>query len=46
MVRFGLDRLLVSDSPRGPVTFNFPLDALPVLLPGLYPEAAARVDED
>jgi Fic family protein len=40
------DRLLVSDSPRGPVTFNFPLDALPVLLPGLYPEAAARVDED
>lgn len=35
------DRLLVSESPKGPVTFNFPLDALNLLLPHLYPEASA-----
>jgi len=28
--------LAASDSPRGPVRFAFPLDALPVLLPSLY----------
>ena len=35
------DRLLVSDGPKSPVSFNFPLDALSILLPNLYPEAAA-----
>lgn len=35
------DRLLSSDSPKGPVTFAFPLDALNLLLPNLYPEASA-----
>jgi Fic family protein len=35
------DRLLVSEGPKSPVTFSFPLDALNVLLPNLYPEAAA-----
>lgn len=39
------DRLLVSEGPRSPVSFNFPLDALSVLLPNLYPEAAAINDE-
>ena len=34
------DRILVSDGPKGQVSFNFPLDALNVLLPNLYPEAA------
>jgi Fic family protein len=34
------DRLLVSDGPKSPVAFNFPLDALNLLLPNLYPEAA------
>lgn len=28
--------LAASDTPRGPVRFAFPLDALPVLLPSLY----------
>ncbi|MEN5164272.1 hypothetical protein [Achromobacter kerstersii] len=28
--------LVASDTPRGPVRFAFPLDALPVLLPALY----------
>jgi len=27
---------VASDTPRGPVRFAFPLDALPVLLPSLY----------
>ncbi|HSV81595.1 MAG TPA: Fic family protein [Ramlibacter sp.] len=39
------DRLLVSEGPKSPVTFNFPLDALNILLPNLYPEAAAINDE-
>lgn len=39
------DRLLVSDSAKGPVSFNFPLDALNILLPNLYPEASAANDE-
>lgn len=39
------DRILVSDGPRSPVTFNFPLDALNILLPNLYPEAAAANSE-
>lgn len=34
------DRLLRSEGPKSPVTFNFPLDALNILLPNLYPEAA------
>jgi len=32
------DRLLVSDSPYGPVRFGLPLDALGMLFPSLYPE--------
>lgn len=39
------DRLLVSEGPKSPVTFNFPLDALNILLPNLYPEAAALNNE-
>jgi Fic family protein len=39
------DQLLVSDSAKGPVSFNFPLDALNILLPNLYPEAAAANNE-
>ena len=35
------DKLLVSDGPKAAVAFNFPLDALNILLPNLYPEAAA-----
>lgn len=35
------DRILSSEGPKSPVTFNFPLDALHILLPNLYPEAAA-----
>jgi Fic family protein len=35
------DRLLLSEGPKSPVTFNFPLDALNILLPNLYPEASA-----
>jgi Fic family protein len=35
------DGLLVSASDKAPVTFAFPLDALHILLPNLYPEAAA-----
>lgn len=34
------DGLLQSDSPKGPVRIGFPLDALNVLFPNLYPEAA------
>ena len=34
------DRILVSEGPKSSVTFNFPLDALNILLPNLYPEAA------
>lgn len=32
------ERLLVSDSPYGPVRFGLPLDALNMLFPSLYPE--------
>jgi len=35
------DGLLVSDGPKLPVRIGFPLDALGILLPNLYPEAAA-----
>ena len=35
------DKLLVSDGPKAAVAFNFPLDSLSILLPNLYPEAAA-----
>jgi Fic family protein len=34
------DRLLLSDRPKGAVSIGFPLDALNVLFPDLYPEAA------
>lgn len=36
-------KLLVSDTPLGPVRFGLPLDALQFLLPELYPEAEMRV---
>ena len=39
------DQLLVSDNPKGPVSFNFPLDVLSILLPNLYPEAATTNTE-
>lgn len=39
------DELLVSESDKAPVSFNFPLDALHILLPNLYPEAAAANQE-
>ena len=39
------DRLLVSEGPKSPVSFNFPLDALNHLLPNLYPEASAINNE-
>jgi hypothetical protein len=39
------DKLLASEGPKGPVSFNFPLDALNILLPNLYPEAAAANTE-
>jgi hypothetical protein len=32
-------RLLVSDTPLGPVRFGLPLDSLQFLFPELYPEA-------
>ncbi len=38
------DGLLKSDSHRSPVRIAFPLDALNILLPNLYPEAAAMTD--
>jgi Fic family protein len=34
------DGLLVSDGPKSPVRSGFPLDALNILFPNLYPEAA------
>ena len=34
------DGLLVSDTPKGEVGIGFPLDALNLLFPNLYPEAA------
>ena len=39
------DGLLGSDGPKGAVWFDFPLDALNILLPNLYPEAAAANTE-
>jgi Fic family protein len=39
------DGLLVSDSPKGEVGIGFPLDALHILLPNLYPEAATQALE-
>jgi len=37
------DGLLVSDTPKGEVRIGFPLDALNILLPNLYPEAGSGV---
>lgn len=39
------DGILSSEGPKSPVTFNFPLDTLNILLPNLYPEAAAVNNE-
>jgi Fic family protein len=39
------DGLLQSDTPKGEVRIGFPLDALNILLPNLYPEAAAKREE-
>lgn len=36
------DGLLESDTPKGEVSIGFPLDALSILLPNLYPEAASQ----
>jgi Fic family protein len=35
-------KLLVSDTPHGPVRFGLPLDALQFLFPELYPEVDVR----
>jgi Fic family protein len=40
------DGLLVSDSPKGEVGIGFPLDALGLLFPNLYPEAESRIADD
>ena len=45
LTRLLKDKLLVSDNLKGPVSFNFPLDALNILLPNLYPEAATANTE-
>lgn len=39
------ERLLASDTPRGEVRLALPLDALNILLPNLYPEAATAVED-
>lgn len=39
------DGLLASDSPKGEVGIGFPLDALNILLPNLYPEAATQPND-
>jgi hypothetical protein len=39
------DGLLVSDTPKGEVRLGLPLDALNLLMPNLYPEAAVAVEE-
>lgn len=41
LARLLQDGLLQSDTPKGPVGIGLPLDALHLLLPNLYPEAAA-----
>lgn len=38
------DRLLLSDSPYGPVRFGLPLDSLSMLFPNLYPEVNLPID--
>jgi len=38
--------LVESDTPLGPVRFGLPLDALQFYFPDLYPEAAARMEEE
>jgi len=40
------DGLLVGNGEKGDVSFGFPLDALNILLPNLYPEAAVSQAED
>lgn len=40
------DGLLLSDSPKGDVGIGFPLDALGLVFPNLYPEAASQPMED
>jgi Fic family protein len=39
------DGIVLSESRHAPVRFGLPLDALHLLLPGLYPEAAAPVED-
>lgn len=39
------DGLLVSATPKGEVGIGLPLDALSILLPDLYPEAATTPTE-
>jgi hypothetical protein len=33
-----LDGIIGSDTPKGPVSFRFPLDTIEVLFPSLFPE--------
>ena len=40
------DGLLVSRTPKGELEIGFPLDALNVLFPNLYPEAATALPAD
>ncbi len=39
------DGLLASDTPKGEVRLGLPLDALNILMPNLYPEAATALEE-
>jgi Fic family protein len=32
------DGILASDTPKGPVSLRFPLDAVEILFPGLFPD--------
>lgn len=45
LAQFVKDGLLVSDGPKLPVRIGFPLDALGILFPNLYPEAATANPE-
>ncbi len=45
LTRLLAEGLLLSDTPKGEVRLGLPLDALNLLMPNLYPEAAVAVEE-